>query len=50
MLIIRLKTIFSRILPNTGGKLMILYEEGISGGLPGLCAKTIIDDFQVVGK
>jgi len=45
--------IFSRILPRTGwtgSKLMGLYEEGFSGGLPGLSTVTIIDAFQVVGK
>lgn len=45
-----LEQYFSRILPSTGRRLMGRYDEGCSGGLPGLRIVTIIDDFQVVGK
>jgi hypothetical protein len=50
MVVIRLRMIFPKILPKTGSKLVGLYDEGFSGGLPGLSTVTITDAFQVVGK
>lgn len=51
MVVIRLRMIFSKILPRTGSKLMSLYEEGFYGGLPGLRSTvTIADAFRVVVK
>jgi len=46
----RFSNIFSRILLRTGRRLMGRYENGFSGGLPGLSIVTITEDFQVVGK
>lgn len=43
----RLRMIFSRILPKTGRKLMGLYKEEFYGGLPGLSTMTMTDNFQV---
>jgi hypothetical protein len=41
----RFSNIFSRILPKTGKRLMGRYEDGFSGGLPGLNIITITEDF-----
>lgn len=39
----RFSNIFSRILPRTGRRLMRRYEDGFSGGLPGLRIVTITE-------
>lgn len=46
IVVMRLKMIFLRLLPKTGGRLMGLYEERFSGDLPGLSTVTMTDDFQ----
>jgi len=46
----RFSNIFSRILPRTSRRLMGRYEDGFSGGLPGLSIVRTTYDFQFVGK
>lgn len=46
----RFSNTFSSILPRTGRRLMGPYEDGFSGGLPGLSTVTITEDFQAVRK
>jgi len=48
--LILLRRIFSRIFAREGRRLIGRYEEGSSGGLPGLWIKIIIDFFHVGGK
>jgi hypothetical protein len=48
--LIRLSITFSNNFPNTGKRLIGLYEEGSFFGLLGLCISMITDGFQINGK